>query len=366
MRAQWTDRHEYYFTRTALLVEQQLAKIMVGQKKVIRRVVQGSMAVGQRDFDAQSREKFLGAGHVVCEGAVGTGKTVLCKSLACLIAGENNRVSGMPDALPSDVTGCEIILLTGESKVVKGPVFCNVLLADEINRFSPKAQTAFIEPLAEGTVSIGDQTYQLPTPFLCLATQNPTEQKGTSRMQEALADRFMFKVILDETTRAEKVAIAQRTRNFKPDLVKPIVSKDLINEARKFFFDTDNFYVSEAASHCYVGIIQAINHPEKIGLFARELELLGKERLFKQKIAVNDRGVLHLEGAAIIEAVWNRRAYVLPKDVYEVAPDVLRARLMIDDASLYLLLSDENTPYKTETELIDHLIKELLEGVILP
>jgi MoxR-like ATPase len=352
MNAQWTDQHEYYLSTAALPIEEQLSKIMVGQKKTIRRVVQGLLAVGQRDFNAQSREKFLGTGHVACEGAVGTGKTVLCKSLACLLAGDSKRVSGMPDALPSDVTGCEIILLTGKSKVVKGPVFCNVMLADEINRYSPKAQTAFIEILAEGTVSIGDQTYQLKRPFFCLATQNPTEQKGTSRMQEALADRFMFKVVLEETTPAEKIAIAQRTRNFKPELLKPIVSTELINQAREFFFDPCNFYVSNAASGCCVKIIQAINHPEEFNLFKEELKLLGNERLFKQKVAINDRGVLHLEGAAMIEAVWNRRAYVLPEDVYEVAADVLRARLIINDASLYLLLDNEDAFYKTETELI--------------
>ena len=360
----WTEKHEYYLSEVIFPIEKKLMEIMVGQNNVVRRVVQGLFAVGQRDI-TQSGEKFLGTGHTLCEGPVGTGKTVLCKCLSRLLAGDNNRVSGIPDALASDILGCEIILLTGESKTVKGPIFCSILLADEINRFPPKAQTAFIEALAEGTVTIGETSYQLNEPFFCLATQNPTEQKGTSRMQEALSDRFMFKLILRENSASEMADIAQRTRLSSFESLKPIVDARLVQETRLFFYDPDNFYVSEAISGCCAKLIWAINHPTEYNLFNKEIEILDGEHMFKQKPAINNRGILHLEGAAMIEAAWHRRSYVLPTDIYAVAADVLRARMMIADSSLHALLED-NENYRTETELCDYLIKQALDKVVLP
>lgn len=365
----WTERHEHYLSEVILPVERKLKEIMVGQDNVVRRVVQGLFAVGQRDLNAQTGEKFLGSGHVLCEGPVGTGKTVLCKSLSRLLDGDNGRVSGMPDALASDITGCEIILLTGESKTVKGPVFCNVMLADEINRFPPKAQTAFVEALAEGTVTIGGTTYRLKEPFFCLATQNPTEQKGTSRLQEALSDRFMFKLILKESTVAEMSAIAQKTRLSDFHFLQPIIDSKTAQEARLFFFDKNNFYVSEFISDCCAKLISAINHPADYGLFVDEMELmkfLNSRSIFKQTPAVNNRGVLHLEGAAMIEAVWHRRNYVLPTDIYNVAKDVLRARLMIAETGLHALLKHFHSKYQTETELSEFLLNDLLSKVVLP
>ena len=361
----WTASHEYYLSRVILPIENKLKEIMVSQDYIVRRVVQGLFAVGQRDLNTQTGDNFWGSGHTIFEGAIGTGKTLLCKLFSKLFAGKNNRVSGIPDALASDIVGSDIILLTGDSKTVKGPIFCNVILVDEINRFTPKAQTAFIESLAEGTVTIGEKTYQLEQPFFCLATQNPIEEAGTYRMQGALRDRFMFKLTTRETTVAEKAAIAQRTRKISYKEINPIVNNILVKEARHFFFDADNFYVSPAISGCCAKLIHAVNHPTDYKLFEQEMKLLDTEKIFKQKTAMNDRAVLHLEGAAMIEAAWHRRSYVLPTDVYSVAADVLRARMMIEESNLHILI--ENSPqYKTETELCDHLIKELLSGVTLP
>lgn len=361
----WTERHEYYLSRVILPIENKLKEIMVGQDYIVRRVVQGLFAVGQRDLNAQTGENFWGSGHTLFEGAIGTGKTLLCKLISIFLAGDNNRVSGMPDALPSDITGCEIILLTGDSKTVRGPIFCNIILVDEINRFPPKAQTAFIEALAEGTVTIGEKTYQLDQPFFCLATQNPIEEVGTYRMQGALRDRFMFKLSTRETTIAEKVAIAQRTRQISYKKIEPIVNSLLVKEARYFFFDKENFYVAPAISECCAKLIYAINHPLEYHLFEKEMKLLDTENIFKQKPAMNDRAVLHLEGAAMIEAAWHHRSYVLPSDVYNVAADVLRARIMINESHLHIL-TESNLQYKTETDLCDYLIKELLSKVTLP
>lgn len=337
-----------------------LETIIVGQKHVIKRVVMALFAVGQRDFFADGT-KFLGTGHVLCEGGTGTGKTVLCKSLARLLSGNNKRVSGMPDSLASDITGCEIILLNGTTKTVRGPLFCNVILADEINRFPPKAQTAFIEALAEGSVTIGNDTYRLEQPFFCLATQNPTEQKGTSRIQEALADRFMFKLIMRETTEEEKVEIARKTHNFDLSALKQIVDSQIVCDIRNSLFE--HTYVSDATRRYCARLLHSINHPTLFGLFEDELKTLGSDPLFKQKPALNDRAMLHLEGAAMMEAVMNGRDYVTPYDVVSVAPDVFRVRLIIFDSSLHLLTSTYPEKYLTETRLIDHLINETLNKV---
>jgi MoxR-like ATPase len=267
----------------------------------------------------------------------------------------------MPDALASDVTGCEIILLTGETKTVQGPVFCNILLADEINRFPPKAQTSFIEALAEGCVTLNNETYRLKQPFFCLATQNPTEQKGTSRIQEALSDRFMFKLIMEETSEQEKMDIAKKTHHFDTSNLKQIITPEEVYEAREYFFD--NTFVSDYVRKYCASILHAINHPEKYKLFEAEQELLMGDVLFKQKPALNDRAMLHLEGAAMMEAVMNGRDYVIPADVCNVAPDVLRARLMVADSSVHLLIDARSQSYNTETQLVDYLIDETLSKV---
>lgn len=341
-----------------LPIKEALEKIMVGQRHVIRRVTMALFAVGQRDFYPDG-SRFLGTGHVLCEGPTGCGKTVLCKALSHLLSGNNKRVSGMPDSLASDITGCEIILLTGNTKLVQGPLFCNVMLADEINRFPPKAQNAFIEALAEGSVTIANETFKLQQPFFCLATQNPTEQKGTSRLQEALSDRFMFKLIMKETTEEEKIDIAKRTHDFDLSSFKQVISTDDVYEARKIFFDKT--YVDDRVRRYCARILHAINHPEQFDLFTKERQLLMGDPIFKQNPAVNDRAMLHLEGASMMEAVMNSRDYVIPADVAAVAADVLRVRLLIAESSLHLLM--ELHPAKTETQMIDYLIDEVLSKV---
>lgn len=337
-----------------------IESVIVGQRHVINRVVMALFAVGQRDFYPDG-SRFLGTGHVLCEGGTGTGKTVLCKLLARLLAGNNKRVSGMPDALASDITGCEIILLTGATKTVQGPLFCNVLLADEINRFPPKAQNAFIEALAEGSVTIANETYKLTQPFFCLATQNPTEQKGTSRIQEALADRFMFKLVMRETTEDEKIEIAKRTHNFDLSAMKEIVNNALVCTAREELFD--KVYVSDETRRYCARLIHAINHPDEFGMYKNELDVITTDPLFKQKPPLNDRSMLHLEGAAMMEAVMQQRDYVTPYDVVAVAPDVFRVRLIVADSALHLLLSSFPGKYQSETQLVDSLINQALNKV---
>jgi MoxR-like ATPase len=235
------------------------------------------------------------------------------------------------------------------------------MLADEINRFPPKAQNAFIEALAEGSVTIGNETYRLEQPFFCLATQNPTEQKGTSRIQEALADRFMFKLVMRETTEDEKIEIAKKTHNFDISEMHQLVSGDIVCKARETLFDST--YVSDYTRRYCARLLHAINHPEEFGLFDDELAVIGTDPLFKQKPPMNDRAMLHLEGAAMMEAVMNGRDYVTPYDVVSVAPDVFRVRLIAFDSSLHLLLSTYPEKYQSETQLVDNLVRQALDKV---
>lgn len=341
-------------------LQESVESIIVGQKDVIKRIVMAIFAVGQRDFYSDGK-RFLGCGHVLCEGGTGSGKTVTCKLLARLLAGNNKRVSGMPDALASDITGCEIILLNGNTKTIQGPLFCNIMLADEINRFPPKAQNAFIEALAEGSVTIGNQTYVLEQPFFCLATQNPTEQKGTSRIQEALADRFMFKLIMRETTEEEKIDIAKKTHNLDISNLNQIITTEELYEARKTLFEET--YVNDEVRRYCARLIHGINHPGKYGLFQEEREVIGVDPLFKQKPALNDRAMLHLEGASMMEAVMNGRDFVVPHDVYSVAADVFRVRLILFDSTLHSLISAFPRKYQTETQLVNYLINEAIRKV---
>jgi MoxR-like ATPase len=346
---------ETLFNKRVRPIEESLQKIMVGQRHVIRRITMSLYAVGQRDFHANDGSRFLGTGHILCEGPTGTGKSIVCKALSILLGGNNKRVSGVPDSVPSDVLGSEIILLTGDTKTVKGPLFCNVMLADEINRFSPKAQNAFIEALAEGSITIGNETYRLEQPFFCLATQNPTEQKGTSRLQEALSDRFMFKVVMQETSEEEKMEITRRTHKFDLTSLRQVVTSQDVYEAREYFFD--NTYVSDDIRSYCARILTAINHPAKFGLYKEERGLLMNDPIFKQKPPVNDRAMLHLEGAAMMEAVMNQRDFVIPADVAAVCPDVLRVRLLLNESSAHTLMEVYS---KSETELIDYFIDEAL------
>jgi MoxR-like ATPase len=335
-----------------------IERVMVGQKHVIRRIVMALFSVGQRDFFPDG-SRFLGTGHVLCEGPTGSGKTVVCKSLSILLGGNNRRVSGMPDALASDITGCEIILLTGDTKTVKGPMFANVVLIDEVNRFPPKAQNAFIEALAEGAVTIGNETFRLQQPFFCLATQNPTEQRGTSKIQEALADRFMFKLVMQETSLEEKVEIAKLTHQFDSEDLKQVITTEQVCEAREFFFD--NTYVSDDIRVYAATILHMVNHPDEYGVFKKELEVLNGNALFKQRPAVNDRAMIFLEGASMMEAVMAGRDYVLPADVRAVAPDVLRSRLLLSEYAFHTL--SDLYPGLSESDLVEKLLMELMQSL---
>ncbi len=347
--------NEYVFP-----LKETLESVIIGQREVLKRIVMALFGVGQRDFNSDG-SRYLSCQHCLLEGGTGTGKTLTIKVLSRLLSGESKRVQGIPDALPSDLSGCEMILLTGDTKTIKGPVFCNILLADEINRFPPKAQAGFIEALAEGSVTIGHDTYKLNQPFFCLATQNPTEQKGTSKLNEAISDRFTYKLVMRESTESEKIDILKKTHSFNLSSLSPLISNEKICEIREFLFDKT--YVSDSTRRYCARLIHAINHPKEFGLFSEELDVITTDPLFKQKPALNDRSLIQLEGAAMMEAIMQQRDYVTPYDVAAVAPDVFRVRLITFDSSLHMLLSSFPDKYQTETQLVDNLISQTLNRV---
>jgi MoxR-like ATPase len=296
------------------------------------------------------------------EGSTGTGKTVLVKAVSSILAGTNKRISGIPDAQPGDLVGSEMYLLDSTKHVVHGAAYqANILLADEVNRFSPKAQSAFLEMLAEQQVTIGDNTYKLKNPFICIATLNPSEQhKGTSKLSEALSDRFVYKVLMKPTTADEKVEVAKRTHHFNFDELKQVMTLDDVNEAREYFFD--HVYVDDKIRYYCARILNAINNPAESGLFVAERKVLENIQIFKQHPAANDRVMIHLESGGMAHAMLNGRDYVVPFDIASVATRILRGRLLLNPAAIPSLL-DVSPHLQTESHVIDDLIAKTLGNV---
>ena len=210
-----------------------LRNFIVSQTESIDKTILALLSVGQCDINPVTSEPFFGCGHILLVGPTGTGKTILCKMLAALVGGKQSRVQGTPDLLASDITGFELLSLHPGEEALKfrqGPVFANILLVDEINRIPPKAAAGLLQAMAEGIVTYADNTYVLEEPFLCLGTQNPSEQSGTFELNEALSDRFMFCVLMEETTIEQRLEIAHRTEEMHLLDLKPVTDLKTIND----------------------------------------------------------------------------------------------------------------------------------------
>ena len=274
---------------------------------------------------------LLAGGHVLLDDVPGTGKTVLSKSLAKSIDAEFNRIQFTPDLLPSDVTGMNYYNQKESTFVLrKGPAFCNILLADEINRAPAKVQSALLEAMQERQVTIGNETFGLPKPFLVLATQNPIEQEGTYPLPEAQVDRFMLKVVIDYPKLEEEKLIIRQNINGDKFEVKPILKADEIIEARKV---VRQVYLDEKIEKYIVDIVFATRYPEKYDL--KELkDMIG--------FGGSPRASINLALAARSYAFIKRRGYVIPEDVRAVAHDVLRHRIGLTyEAEASNMTSDE-------------------------
>ena len=290
-------------------------QVIVGQKHLVE-----SLLIG-----------LLSDGHILLEGVPGLAKTLAIKTLASLIDAKYSRIQFTPDLLPADVIGTMIYSQKSEEFQVKqGPVFANFVLADEINRAPAKVQSALLEAMQERQVTIGNETFGLPKPFLVLATQNPIEQEGTYPLPEAQVDRFMLKVVIDYPKLEEEKLIIRQNINGDKFEVKPILKADEIIEARKV---VRQVYLDEKIEKYIVDIVFATRYPEKYDL--KELkDMIG--------FGGSPRASINLALAARTYAFIKRRGYVIPEDVRAVAHDVLRHRIGLTyEAEASNLTSDE-------------------------
>jgi MoxR-like ATPase len=285
-----------------LPLQTEMARVIVGQKHLLDRLLVA----------------LLTNGHVLLEGVPGLAKTLALKTLANGIAVRFKRLQFTPDMLPADIVGTMIYNpQDGAFRTKHGPIFSNLILADEINRAPAKVQSALLEAMQERQVTIGDETYPLPNPFLVLATQNPLEQEGTYPLPEAQIDRFMMKVVVSYPNRAEERAIldAMATSEALPS-VRAVVSAQQILNARHV---VNTIYVDDKIRNYIVDLVLATRPPT-----AASLKLDGYIQ-----IGASPRATINLTLAARAMAFLNGRHYVTPQDVKTIALDVLRHRVSV-------------------------------------
>ena len=286
---------------------------------------------------------LLSGGHILLEGLPGLAKTLAIKTLSQLISADYKRIQFTPDLLPADVVGTLMYSQKQEDfSVKKGPIFSNFILADEINRAPAKVQSALLEAMQEHQVTIGDETFKLPNPFLVMATQNPIEQEGTYPLPEAQVDRFMLKVLISYPKKEEEALIIRQQIRPESQKIRPVVSIADILDLRRLAAEV---YIDEKIERYIVDIVFATRQPADYGL-----------EHFKSFISfgASPRASINLALAARSYALLKGRGYVIPEDVRAVCYDVLRHRIGLSyEAEAQDLTSDE-------------LIKEILNRVEVP
>ena len=306
------------------LIRDEVSKVIVGQEKLIDRLILA----------------LVTGGHILLEGVPGLAKTLSVNTLAKALGLGFKRISFTPDLLPADVVGTLIYSpKTGEFTPKKGPVFTNLLLADEINRAPAKVQSALLESMQERQVTIGEETYRLPEPFLVLATQNPIEQEGTYQLPEAQVDRFMLKAVIGYPTIEEERMVVDNHIKGKSQEVQPMIGVKDIVEAREV---VKQIYVSEEIEKYITDIVFATRYPDRYNLGG-----------MKQNISFggSPRASINLALAARAYAFLKHRGYVIPDDVRAMAHDVLRHRIGLT--------------YEAEANNItaDDIVNQILENV---
>ena len=299
--------------------------------------------VGQKHLVESLLIGLLSDGHILLEGVPGLAKTLAIKTLAQLIDADFSRIQFTPDLLPADVIGTLIYSQKkDEFSVKQGPIFANFVLADEINRAPAKVQSALLEAMQERQVTIGEETFKLPAPFLVMATQNPIEQEGTYPLPEAQVDRFMLKVVVNYPQKEEEKLIIRQNIGEAKVVGKPILKVDDILEARKVVREV---YMDEKIERYIVDIVFATRYPEDYGL---------KELKNMISFGGSPRASINLALAARAYAFIKRRGYVIPEDVRAVAFDVLRHRIGLSyEAEANNMTSEE-------------IINEILNAVEVP
>ena len=291
-------------------IEQQsgfVTNLVAGMNRVI---------VGQKHLIDSLLISLLSDGHILLEGVPDLAKTLAIKTLSQLIDADYSRIQFTPDLLPADVIGTLIYSQKDNMfQVKKGPVFANFVLADEINRAPAKVQSALLEAMQEHQVTIGDNTFKLPNPFLVMATQNPIEQEGTYQLPEAQVDRFMLKVIIDYPTLEEEKLIIRENISGNMPKVTPVTTADEILKAREV---VNQVYVDEKIEQYVTDIVFATRYPDRYGMpELKDMITFGG----------SPRASINLARAARAYAFIKHRGYVVPEDVRAVAHDVLRHRI---------------------------------------
>ena len=304
----------------------EVKKVIVGQDHLLERMVVA----------------LLARGHLLVEGVPGLAKTMAIKTLAEAIGGEFKRIQFTPDLVPADLIGTRIYnQKTGEFNTARGPVFTNLLLADEINRAPAKVQSALLEVMQERQVTIGRETFSVPNPFLVLATQNPIETEGTYPLPEAQVDRFMLKVVVGYPTSTEEFVIVERMIGAVQAVQKVLTTEQLLQLQQS----SDNVYVDPALIEYAIRIVTGTRAPKEAGL---------KELQPYITFGASPRASINLIRAARALAFVRGRAYALPQDVLDMVLDVLRHRLVLS----YEALSDNVTA--------DDLLRKILERTPVP
>ncbi|WP_397546574.1 AAA family ATPase [Rhodothermus marinus] len=304
----------------------------------------GRVIVGQRYLIDRLLIGLLCGGHVLLEGVPGLAKTLTVSTLARALGVQFQRIQFTPDLLPADLLGTLYFnQKDGTFSIRKGPIFANLILADEINRAPAKVQSALLESMQERQVTLGDTTFRLPEPFLVLATQNPIEQEGTYPLPEAQLDRFMLKLHVDYPSRDEELAIMRRmARTDALPEVRTVATGDDVLRARQAL---NELYVDERVEQYIVDLVVATRTPEAYGLAELRPYL---------EFGASPRATIYLNLAARAHAFLEHRPYVTPDDVRAVAPDVLRHRLVLS--------------YEAEAEAVtsDTLVERLLAHIPVP
>ena len=303
----------------------------------------GKVIVGQDALLEKMLVALLADGHILIEGVPGLAKTLAVKTLAQAIHAQFQRIQFTPDLLPADITGTLIFNpKDGLFYPKRGPVFSNFVLADEINRSPAKVQSALLEAMQERQVTIGEQTYKLPSPFMVMATQNPVEQEGTYPLPEAQVDRFMLKVLVTYPTKEEEKLILERMASHQPIEINTQVTPEMILKARQV---TDAIYVDEKIKNYIVDLVFATRDPKAAGL----------EKLVSFiSYGASPRATIFLTQAAKAYAFLNGRGFVTPEDIKAIGLDVLRHRVLLS--------------YEAEAEDItaDRIVKQIFDAVDVP
>jgi MoxR-like ATPase len=304
----------------------EVKKVIVGQDHLLERLVVA----------------LLARGHILVEGVPGLAKTMAIKTLADVIGGEFKRIQFTPDLVPADLIGTRIYnQKTGEFNTSLGPVFTNLLLADEINRAPAKVQSALLEVMQEHQVTIGRETFKVPEPFLVLATQNPIETEGTYALPEAQVDRFMLKVLVGYPSTTEEFVIVERMTGMLQSMQKVLTTQQLISLQA----ETDHVFVDSALIEYAVKLVTATRNPKEVGLpDLKHYIMFGASPRASINLILTGRALAYVRG----------RDYVLPQDVSDMALDVMRHRLVLT----YEALSDNVTS--------DDILKNILDRVPIP